>query len=109
MSGFTLADLERVVAERALADPAESYTATLLAGGPARAAKKLGEEAVEAAIAAVERDRPALVAEAADVVFHLLVVLRGAGISADEVLAELARRTGRSGLAEKASRPQDGA
>lgn len=105
MSAFTLAELERIVADRAAADPSVSYTAKLLAGGPARAAKKLGEEAVEAAIAAVERDRPSLVGEAADVIYHLLVLLRGADISVDEVLAELGRRTYRSGLAEKASRP----
>ena len=104
MSVFTLADLERIVAERAAADPAASYTAKLLAGGPARAAKKLGEEAVEAVIAAVEGDRRALVSESADVLYHLLVVLRGAGVPLDDVLAELAGRTAQSGLAEKAAR-----
>ena len=107
MSTFTLADLERIVAERAAASPDESYTAKLLAGGPARSAKKLGEEAVEAVIAATERDRDALMAEAADVVYHLLVVLHGAGITVDDVMAELARRTGQSGLAEKAARQNE--
>jgi phosphoribosyl-ATP pyrophosphohydrolase len=104
VTAFTLLDLERIVAERAAAPTAESYTAKLIAGGPARAAKKLGEEAVEAALAAVGGDRAALVAEAADVLYHLLVVLRGADIALDDVMAELARRTGQSGLAEKAAR-----
>jgi phosphoribosyl-ATP pyrophosphohydrolase len=104
MSGFQLLDLEKIVAERAAASPEESYTAKLLAAGPARAAKKLGEEAVEAVIAAIEGDRAALTAESADVLYHLMVVLRGAGIALDDVMAELARRTGQSGLAEKASR-----
>ena len=104
MTQFTLADLEALVAVRAEAPPDQSYTAKLLAGGPAKAAKKLGEEAVEAAIAAVQGDRPCLVAESADVLYHLLVVLKGAGIGLDEVLAELERRTAQSGIAEKASR-----
>src|SRR5829696_6340166 len=101
---FTLPDLAALVAERAAASPDESYTAKLLAGGPARAAKKLGEEAVEAAIAAVQGDRAGLVSEAADVLYHLLVVLEGAKIPLDEVLGELQRRTAQSGLAEKAGR-----
>ena len=104
MSAFTLSDLERIVAERAAAPTDESYTAKLLAAGPARSAKKLGEEAVETVIAAIEGDRTALTSESADLLYHLLVVLRGAGIALDDVLAELARRTGQSGLAEKASR-----
>jgi phosphoribosyl-ATP pyrophosphohydrolase len=102
---FTLADLAQIVAERAQASPDQSYTAKLLAKGPAHAAKKLGEEAVEAAIAAVQGDRAALVAEAADVLYHLMVVLEGAHVPLDEVMSELQRRTARSGLAEKASRP----
>lgn len=106
MTEFTLGDLERIVAERASASPDVSYTAKLLADGPARAAKKLGEEAVEAAIAAVQKDRAGLVAEAADVVYHLLVTLRGADIAVDEVMRELERRTAQSGLAEKAARGQ---
>jgi phosphoribosyl-ATP pyrophosphohydrolase len=105
MTAFTLPDLARIVAERAAAPPDESYTAKLLAAGPVGPAKKLGEEAVEAAIAAVQGDRAALVAEAADVLYHLLVVLRGADIPLDAVMAELERRTARSGLAEKAARP----
>jgi len=104
MTAFTLADLARVVAERAGAPAAESYTAKLIAGGPATAAKKLGEEAVEAALAAVQGDKVALTAEAADVLYHLLVVLQGAGVPLQDVMAELERRTARSGLDEKASR-----
>ena len=73
MTDFTLSDLEAVVADRAAAPPDQSYTAKLLAGGPAKPAKKLGEEAVEAAIAAVQGDRAGLVSEAADVLYHLLV------------------------------------
>lgn len=105
MTSFTLSDLERIVAERAKASPEESWTAKLLAAGPQKAAKKLGEEAVEAVIAAVEGDKAALTAEAADVLYHLLVVLASRGVSLQDVLAELERRTNRSGLAEKASRP----
>ena len=104
MSAFTLSDLERIVAERASASPDESYTAKLIAGGPARSGKKLGEEAVEAVIAAMAGDKAALTAEAADVIYHLLVLLRGAGIPLEDVMVELSRRTGQSGLAEKASR-----
>ncbi len=104
MTAFTLADLARIVAERAAASPDQSYTAKLIAGGPARAAKKLGEEAVEAAIAAVQGDREALVAEAADVLYHLLVVLQAGGVPLQDVMAELERRTVQSGLAEKAAR-----
>ena len=104
MTAFTLVDLARIVAERAAASPDQSYTAKLIAGGPARAAKKLGEEAVEAAIAAVQGDREALVAEAADVLYHLLVVLQAGGVPLQDVMAELERRTVQSGLAEKAAR-----
>ena len=105
MTAFTLADLARIVTERAAAPAAESYTAKLIAAGPAAAAKKLGEEAVEAALAAVQGDKAALTAEAADVLYHLLVVLQGAGVPLQDVMAELERRTAQSGLAEKAARP----
>jgi phosphoribosyl-ATP pyrophosphohydrolase len=104
MTDFSLADLARIVERRARAAASESYTAKLLAEGPARAAKKLGEEAVEAVIAAAQGDRAGLTAEAADVLYHLLVVLHGAGIPLGDVMAELERRTAQSGLAEKASR-----
>lgn len=101
---FTLADLERVVASRGASAADSSYTAKLLAGGPPLAAKKLGEEAVETVIAAVAQDRRALVAESADLLYHLLVVLRLGGVELAEVERELGRRTGQSGLAEKAAR-----
>jgi phosphoribosyl-ATP pyrophosphohydrolase len=103
--GFTLADLAAIVAARAKAAPEESWTAKLLASGPERVAKKFGEEAVEAVIAAVQGDRAALTAEAADVLFHLLVLLHSSGVPLDDVMSELERRTGLSGLAEKAARP----
>jgi phosphoribosyl-ATP pyrophosphohydrolase len=106
MADFSLTDLEHIVAERAKASPDESYTAKLIARGMEVAAKKLGEEAVEAVIAAVTADREHLVAESADVLYHLLVVLKAANIPLDEVMAELQRRTAQSGLAEKAARPQ---
>lgn len=104
MTAFTLDDLARIVAARAAAPVSESYTAKLLSEGPAKAAKKLGEEAVEAALAAVQGDRAHLTAEAADVLYHLLVVLQGANIPLSDVMAELERRTAQSGLAEKAAR-----
>lgn len=104
MTAFTLDDLARIVAERASAPVTESYTAKLLADGPAKAAKKLGEEAVEAVIAAMTGDRENLTAEAADVLYHLLVVLQGARIPLSDVMKELERRTGQSGLTEKAAR-----
>jgi phosphoribosyl-ATP pyrophosphohydrolase len=104
MTSFTLDDLARIVAQRAAAPETESYTAKLIGGGPAKAAKKLGEEAVEAVIAAVQGDRENLTAEAADVLYHLLVVLQGASIPLSDVMAELERRTAQSGLAEKAAR-----
>ena len=101
---FTLEDLARIIAERADAGADHSYTAKLLADGPARAAKKLGEEAVEAAIAAVQGNRAELVREAADVLYHLVIVLRAGGVPLEDVMAELSRRTAQSGLAEKAAR-----
>jgi phosphoribosyl-ATP pyrophosphohydrolase len=104
MSGFTLSDLEAIVATRAKADPAGSYTAKLKAGGMPRAAKKLGEEAVEAVIAAVSDDRIELTKESADVLYHLLVVLHMAGVGVQDVLDELQRRTAQTGLEEKAGR-----
>jgi len=104
MTTFTLADLERIVEARAAADPSESWTAKLAAAGQQKAAKKLGEEAVETVIAAIEDDRAALTGEAADLLYHLMVVLKIAGVPLQDVMAELERRTGQSGLAEKASR-----
>ena len=103
---YTLEQLDAFLAERAKAPSDQSYTAKLIKGGPAYAGKKLGEEAVEAVIATVERDPNALKMEAADVLYHLLVVLRLSGVPLQDVLAELERRTAQSGLAEKAARPQ---
>ncbi|WP_342359895.1 phosphoribosyl-ATP diphosphatase [Terrarubrum flagellatum] len=104
---FSLHDLERIVAERAAADPAQSWTAKLIAAGPARIAKKLGEEAVETVIAAMEENKSALVSESADLIYHLMVLLRARGASLQAVLDELERRTSQSGLAEKAARKPD--
>ena len=104
MSGFTLSDLEKIVAERGKAPPEESWTAKLLAAGPERAAKKLGEEAVETVIAAVQGDKQALIAESADLLYHLLVVLSSRDVALQDVLSQLEARTARSGLAEKAAR-----
>lgn len=103
---FTLEQLDAFLAERAKASPDVSYTAKLIKGGPAYAGKKLGEEAIEAVIAAVEGDLKGLKNEAADVLYHLLVVLRLRGVPLQDVLAELERRTAQSGLAEKAARPK---
>jgi phosphoribosyl-ATP pyrophosphohydrolase len=102
---FTLADLEARIAERADASLDASWTAKLLAAGPQRCAKKLGEEAVELVIALTEGDESPIVSEAADMLYHLAVALRSRGVAMESVMAELQRRTGRSGLEEKASRP----
>ncbi|MGP9818683.1 phosphoribosyl-ATP diphosphatase [Salinarimonas sp. NSM] len=107
MTGFTLDDLERNLSARAQAAPEESYTARLVAD-PQRAAKKLGEEAVEAVIAGATGDRAALVSESADVLYHLMALLAARGVPLAEVMAELKARTGRSGLAEKAARTAEG-
>jgi phosphoribosyl-ATP pyrophosphohydrolase len=105
MSRFAevLARLAATVEARKGGDPAASYTAKLLAD-PSLAAKKLGEEAVEAVIAAAQGDKAALAAESADLIYHWLVVLAAAGVSLDEVAGRLEAREGTSGLAEKASR-----
>ncbi len=105
MSGFSLADLEQIVAERARSsDASSSWTAKLFAAGIDKASKKLGEEAVETVIAAVQGDQQGLVSESADLLYHLLVVLKIAGVPLTDVMAELERRTAQSGIAEKASR-----
>jgi phosphoribosyl-ATP pyrophosphohydrolase len=103
---FTLDDLDRRVRERAGASPDESYTAKLLQDGIERCARKFGEEAVETVIAAVAEDKPGLTGEAADVLYHLLVLLRAVDVPLSEVMAALEKRTAQSGLAEKASRPK---
>jgi phosphoribosyl-ATP pyrophosphohydrolase len=104
MPEFTLEGLAEVVAIRAKSADPQSYTAKLAAGGPLRCAKKLGEEAVEAALAGAVGDRDGLRAEAADVLYHLLVLLHVGGVPYRDVLAELERRTGETGLQEKARR-----
>ena len=104
MADFTLADLERIVAERGRSGDPDSWTAKLFQRGIDKAAQKLGEEAVETVIAAVKGDAEALVLESADLLYHWLVVMALAGVPLSSVLAELERRTGQSGTAEKASR-----
>ena len=104
MADFTLADLERIIAARGRSGDPDSWTAKLFARGIDKAAQKLGEEAVETVIAAVKGDADALVLESADLLYHWLVVLALAGVPLASVLAELERRTGQSGTAEKASR-----
>ena len=104
-SGAAVLDrLFAVVTERREADPATSHSARLLSRGPAKVAQKFGEEAVECLIEAVAGNKAALVGESADVLYHLLVMWVAAGVEADEVWAELARREGVSGVAEKAAR-----
>ncbi|MFN3890039.1 MAG: phosphoribosyl-ATP diphosphatase [Beijerinckiaceae bacterium] len=104
MTQFTLTDLDRIIGERAGSDAAKSYTKSLLEAGVGRAAKKFGEEAIEAVIAASEKDGDSLAAEAADVLYHLLVMLRCADVPLERVMAILDSRTAQSGHAEKASR-----
>jgi len=106
MSGFSLAELAATIEARAGALPETSYTASLLNQGAAYCARKFGEEAVEAIIVATEGDSERLVSEAADVIFHLLIMLRASGTTLDAVMDELERRTAQSGHAEKASRPK---
>ena len=104
MSLLTIEALDTRLAERAKAPPDESYTAKLIAAGVEKCAQKLGEEAVETVIAALSNERTELVKESADLLYHLLVLLRARGVELSEVVAELDRRTATSGLAEKAAR-----
>jgi phosphoribosyl-ATP pyrophosphohydrolase len=104
MAAFTLQDLEKRVQARAQASAENSYTRALIDKGVTHCAKKLGEEAVEMVIAAISEDRGRVVAEAADLLYHLLVVLHARGIPLAEVEAALAERTRQSGLDEKAAR-----
>lgn len=97
-------ELLATITQRRSADPATSYVAKLTAKGRAKMAQKLGEEAVEVVIAAMEGDKAGLVAESADLMFHLALLLVDAGLTFDDVRAELARREGTSGLEEKAKR-----
>ena len=104
MSKFTLTDLERRIHERAKASATESYTRALIDKGVAHCAKKLGEEAIETGLAAVQEDKTRLTAEAADLLYHLLVLLEARGVTLAEVEATLEKRTAQSGHEEKASR-----
>jgi phosphoribosyl-ATP pyrophosphohydrolase len=102
----TLKRLEATIAARRTGDPSQSYVASLTARGRGKIAQKVGEEAVEAVIAAMAGDKSGLTKEAADLVFHLGVLLVDLGLSFDDVLAELDAREGVSGLAEKAARKE---
>jgi phosphoribosyl-ATP pyrophosphohydrolase len=104
MTKFTLADLEKRIHERAKASAAESYTRALIDKGVAHCAKKLGEEAIETGLAAVQDDDSRLIAESADLLYHLLVLLEARGITLAQVEAALEQRTAQTGHEEKASR-----
>lgn len=99
-----LIQLAKTIEARKGADPESSWTAKLLSKGPEKAAEKFGEEAVEAIIEAVKGDKAALTREAADVIYHLMVMLAARDIALSDVLAELERRTSQSGISEKANR-----
>ena len=107
MPPFTIHDLAATIDARAASGGEASYTRKLLDKGPAHCAKKLGEEAVETVIAAIGNDRDHLIAESADLLFHLLVLLKSRGVTLADVEAALAQRTGMSGLEEKAARKRD--
>ena len=107
MSKFTLSDLEQRIVDRASAPVEQSYTRKLLDKGPAQCAKKFGEEAVEAVIAVANEDRDRVIAESADVLYHLLVMIHARGVTLAEIEALLETRTKKSGLEEKASRPSE--
>lgn len=102
--GEALDALAATIDARAAADPQGSYTAALLAGGPARCAQKMGEEAFETALAAVSLNEDALAHEAADLLYHLLVTLKSRGVAPADVAAALAKRRSKSGHEEKAAR-----
>jgi phosphoribosyl-ATP pyrophosphohydrolase len=101
---MTLDDLAAIIEARKASDPDSSWTAKLLAKGPEKCAEKFGEEAVEAIIEAVKGDKAGLTSEAADVLYHLLVMLASRDVALTDVMAELERRQGTSGIAEKAAR-----
>ncbi len=106
-AAFTLEDLAARIKQRATASAETSYTRKLLDKGIGHCAKKLGEEAVETALAAIGEDRERLIAETADLLYHLLVVLEARGVALKEVEAALAGRVPQSGIEEKASRRRD--
>ncbi len=101
---MTLEELAKIIDKRSKSDPNESHTARLLARGPEKCAQKFGEEAVEAIIEAARNDKKALVGEAADVLFHFLLMLKSRKVKISEVMDELKERTRQSGLEEKAAR-----
>ncbi|MEP5630363.1 MAG: phosphoribosyl-ATP diphosphatase [Tateyamaria sp.] len=101
---MTLDDLFTTIQARKGADPDSSWTAKLFAKGPEKCAEKFGEEAIEAIIEAIKDDKAALTSEAADVLYHLLVMLAARDVDLSDVMTELARRQGTSGIAEKAAR-----
>lgn len=101
---MTLNELADIIVARKNADPESSWTAKLLSQGPEKCAEKFGEEAVEAIIEAVKGDKAGLTSEAADVLYHLMVMLTSRDVALEDVLAELAHRQGTSGIAEKAAR-----
>lgn len=103
---MTLGELEKIIKTRACAPPESSWTARLLAKGPEKCAEKFGEEAIEAIIEATRNDPEKLASEAADVLFHLMVMLHARGVSLAQVMAILESRQSQSGLAEKASRKE---
>jgi len=107
MARFTIHDLAATIDARAAAGGETSYTRKLLDKGAPHCARKLGEEAIETVIAAMENDRDHLISESADLVFHLLVLLKARGVSLADVEAALEQRTGMSGLEEKAARKRD--
>jgi len=108
MAEFTLPELAKIISDRGRSGDPGSYTAKLISQGVRKCAKKFGEEAVEAALAAVDGDDAALTSEAADVLYHLLVMLEARRVALPAVMAELQRRTAQTGLAEKASRKREG-
>ena len=101
---MTLDDLFTSIEARATADPEQSWTAKLLAKGPEKCAEKFGEEAIEAIIEAIKDDKARLILEAADVLYHLLVMLKSREVALSDVMAELVRRQAQSGLTEKEAR-----
>jgi|TARA_B110000240_G_scaffold141855_1_gene156914 phosphoribosyl-ATP pyrophosphohydrolase len=101
---MTLQTLEQTIIARKSADPSSSWTAKLLAKGPEKCAEKFGEEAIEAIIEAVKGDRQALTSEAADVIYHLMVMLASRDIAFNDVIDELSRRSSMSGIDEKSQR-----
>lgn len=104
MTKFNLSDLETIVEQRASSKDGSSYTAMLITTGIEKCAQKMGEEATEAVIAAVTGNRPEMIKESADVLYHLMVVLKKMDIPLEEIMAELETRTAQSGLEEKAKR-----